>query len=174
MKDVGHPNSRPAIIGAGGVIIAAIITASIDLLVPTSVVLYSPLHATVDEKPPHRHSLVSYKSCTNLPKPLQVNFIRPRSGAIVPIWTDVIYSINGEIPIGYHGTLLVRDPIGQYWSWGASTTQEHSRVQIGVKKDSGENFSIGVLVTNLDLPMSKPTRNLPAGICYDSISVTRG
>lgn len=104
---------------------------------------------------------------------LSISFSQPRNGAQVSQFIDVEYAIADTVPTGYRAILLVRDPLGQYWSWGTSTSGLHVRVQIGVAEDSGRQFEIGVLVTDREVPFGQPRRSLPEGIAYESISVTR-
>ena len=102
-----------------------------------------------------------------------VTFRQPKNGAQVPQFVDVEYAIVGTVPTSYRAILVVRDPLGQYWSWGTSTSGRHVRVQIGVAEDCGRQFEIGVLVTDRGLPFGQSLRVLPEGIAYEIISVTR-
>jgi hypothetical protein len=102
-----------------------------------------------------------------------VTITSPSNGSKVPNFIDVAYSLNGDLPSGYKAILVVRDPIGQYWSWGSSSSGRHYRVQIGTSVDSGREFEIGVLITNQEFPLGKPRQKLPGGIAYESITVRR-
>lgn len=104
---------------------------------------------------------------------VDITFIRPRHREAVPSPVNVEYRVEGRIPQGYHPVLLVRDPLGQYWSWGASPSHRHIGVQIGVVEDSGKDFEIGVLVTKTQIPLNQPRRTLPPGLVFRSIVVTR-
>lgn len=104
---------------------------------------------------------------------LTIIFVQPREGISVPQFTDIEYSVRGSLPQRYGPVLVIRDPLGQYWSWGTSATGRHSRVQIGVASDSGLQFEIGVLITNREFPLGQPTMVLPEGLLYRAITVTR-
>jgi hypothetical protein len=103
---------------------------------------------------------------------LEVNTLRPHDGDLVDQFTDVVYELVGRTPAGSHATVLVRDPLGQYWSWGPSSSGEHNLVQLGMPADHGRKFQIGVLITSEDVPRGVPTDVLPRGV-FRSISVTR-
>jgi hypothetical protein len=103
---------------------------------------------------------------------LKVTFLEPPDGAIVDPFDTVRYTISGEVPSGYTPILVVRDPLGQFWSWGSSSSHTHG-VQFGVADDSGQQFDIGVLITDQEFPLNSPRRDLPRNIHYESISVRR-
>ena len=112
-------------------------------------------------------------SAATSPGNVVVNITSPSDGSRVSNFIDVNYSLNGDLPSGYQAILVVRDPIGQYWSWGSSSSGRHYRVQIGTAADSGSEFEIGVLITNQEFPLGRPRQNLPGGIAYESITVRR-
>ena len=107
------------------------------------------------------------------PEPVSATFLHPSDGATVPMFVDVAFSLSGQLPPGHSVYLFVRDPIGQYWSWGSVLSGRYPRVQLGVSSDSGQHFMIGVLVTDKSFPIGSPTHQLPAGITPASITVTR-
>jgi hypothetical protein len=104
---------------------------------------------------------------------LDLIFVEPRADAKVDQFTDVLFSLKGKIPTGYQPILVVRDPLGQYWSWGPSTGGRIPRVQMGVTTDSGQRLEIGVIITNADMPRGRPIPELPRNIFYKSINVVR-
>jgi hypothetical protein len=101
-----------------------------------------------------------------------IEFIRPQQGDYVSQHTDVEYRINGSIPQGYREVLLVQNPLGQYWSWGA-TIDHRQAIQLSVVEDRGRRFNIVVLITNQDIPKGITYQNLSQGIYHKSITVTR-
>ncbi len=102
-----------------------------------------------------------------------VDFATPLHGDIVGQYVNVAYSLQGAIPAGYQAVLLIRDPLGQYWSWGSSAAMRHARVQVGMPEDTGRDFEIGVLVTNREVPLGMPMQVLPEHIGFRSIVVKR-
>ncbi len=102
-----------------------------------------------------------------------VVFLTPKDGETVKGYIDVSYSVEGDIPSGYHVILVVQDPIGQYWSWGKVTAELPKRIQVGVEKDEGKGFNILLLVTNLTFPISQPRYDLPNHISVSRIHVVR-
>ncbi len=102
-----------------------------------------------------------------------VTFESPTAGSAVPQFVDVKYSVKGKVPVGCRAILFVRDPLGQYWSWGSASGGYHPRVQLGVATDGGRPFELGVLVTRTDVQLGKPLTALPSGNAYGSIVVKR-
>lgn len=97
----------------------------------------------------------------------------PQNGDMVSQFSDVEYRLKGELPEGYEPVLLIRDPLGQYWSWGITPSGSRKRVQFGVAEDSGREFEVGILITNVEIPLGQPTQILPKGIVYESVVVKR-
>ncbi|MFZ5876477.1 MAG: hypothetical protein ACOYXU_08720 [Nitrospirota bacterium] len=104
---------------------------------------------------------------------LSVQFLKPKNGDTVLQFSDITYKIEGVLPPGYQGVLLVRDPRGQYWSWGTSSSGKYPHVQFGVVEDTGHEFEVGILITTEDIPIGRPTVARPAGLLYQHIMVTR-
>lgn len=102
-----------------------------------------------------------------------VKIIEPKSGSLVEKFNTIRFSVHGSLPTGVQPLLLVRDPLGQWWSWGKSNTGEFSRVQIGVDQDKGESFEIRLLLTEEELPRNQPHPDLPRSIASDSVIVIR-
>jgi hypothetical protein len=97
----------------------------------------------------------------------------PVAESEVPQFVDVWYSVLGKVPSGYVPMLFVKDPLGQYWSWGSSSSGFHPRVQLGVATDGGRRFEIGVLVTREKVLPNRSMITLPSGILYEAITVKR-
>lgn len=100
-------------------------------------------------------------------------FNSPVDGAMVPQYVKVNYSLAGKIPNGTNIILVVRDPLGQYWSWGKLKSEESVQVQLGVHRDKGATFQILLMVTNQDFPVNQPRQVLPEHVFLHSISVIR-
>jgi hypothetical protein len=103
---------------------------------------------------------------------VDVNVQQPRDGDLVDQFTEVVYKVTGHIPSGSRPILLVRDPFGQYWSWGSSSNHERRIVQLGMPPDHGRRFEIGILIGSEEMPPGVPTQVRPSGF-YRSITVTR-
>jgi hypothetical protein len=69
-------------------------------------------------------------------------FVRPSAGDLVSLFADVEYEVRRPIPKGYRALLLVRDPLGQYWSWGSAPSGTRRRVQFGVLDDTGKDYEV--------------------------------
>ena len=106
-------------------------------------------------------------------RPISISFKQPMDAAQVADFIDVEYSVVGDLPGGSHPVLFVKDPLGQYWSWGTSRTGRHIGVQIGVATDKGRQFEVLVLVTNQDVAFGQVSRALPESVVEASITVTR-
>lgn len=102
-----------------------------------------------------------------------VKIIGPNSGSLVEKLNTIKFSVQGNLPTGVKPLLAVRDPLGQWWSWGTSNSGEFNRIQIGVDRDSGESFEIRVLLTDEDFPRNQPRPDLPRAIASDSVIVIR-
>jgi hypothetical protein len=122
---------------------------------------------------PQTPSVSTVVEAANGGKVVAVSFEQPATGAKVPQFVDVKYSIAGAVPSSYLPVLFVRDPLGQYWCWGTSSSGLHRRVQIGVATDKGQAFEIGVLVTKDKIGFGEVSQVLPEGIAYQSVEVTR-
>jgi hypothetical protein len=99
--------------------------------------------------------------------------LKPRSGELVEYMSDVKYLVQGELPKHFRAILAIRDPLGQWWSYGSSATGEHFKVQFGREKDQGESFEVHVLVTDKVFPKNEPRPVLPDSIASDSAIVVR-
>lgn len=97
----------------------------------------------------------------------------PMENSSVKQFISVRYVIKGNVPKNHRPVLVIRDPLGQYWSWGTSSSGIFRRVQIGVTTDNGRKFEIGILVTDKIFPMGSPRMSLPKGIAYTSVFVVR-
>ncbi len=102
-----------------------------------------------------------------------VKIIEPNSGNLAEKYIIVRFSVQGDLPAGVKPLLVVRDPIGQWWSWGTSNSGLFQNVQLGVDRDSGESFEIRVLLTDENFERDKPQPNLPRAIASDSVIVIR-
>jgi len=102
-----------------------------------------------------------------------ISIIRPEDGDSVGQFVVVEYRVHGELQGGYDPIVLVRGPDGPYHSWGTFSSGLHLRVQIGTEVDAGEEFEIGVLVTDEQIEKDEVRQRRPAGIEYDSVTVTR-
>ena len=102
-----------------------------------------------------------------------IGFQTPRDRDSVPQFVEVEYGVRRELPARYAPVLLVKDPLGQYWSWGVGDAGYHARVQVGLGTDVGRTFEIGVLITNEDLPRGVPMGRRPPGLAYEAITVVR-
>jgi hypothetical protein len=106
-------------------------------------------------------------------KDIDIIFNLPKNGDTVPQFSDVEYELKGQLPKGYIPVLYIRDPLGQHWSWGVTYSGSRKRVQYGVLESSGEEFEVGILITNTETPFGQPMRILPKGIAYESVVVKR-
>ena len=97
----------------------------------------------------------------------------PKSGAEVQMYDRVEFLLQGKLPTGYVVLLAVRDPTGQWWSWGQSANGRFAQVQFGVPRDQGESFEARVLITDSPFPKNKPQTELPDAIASDSVIVIR-
>lgn len=102
-----------------------------------------------------------------------VKIIKPLSGTIVDPVTNIEFSINGTLPRNVHPLLVIRDPYGQWWSWGTSKTNLFENIKIGEKHDSKESFEIRVILTDEEFRTNEPHFDLPRFIASDSIIVIR-
>jgi hypothetical protein len=100
-------------------------------------------------------------------------FRSPTSNSTVPQFVDVEYEVSGKIPARCRPILFVGDPLGQYWSWGSTSTGHHRRVQLGSDVDAGMLFEIAVLVTRNTVEVGRPLTQLPPGTAYQAIEVRR-
>jgi hypothetical protein len=100
-------------------------------------------------------------------------FIAPQMGERVPQFVDVHYKIRTPLPSDQRVVLLVRDPLGQYWSWGTAPTGLQRRVQIGVAEDTGKEFELVLLLTNTTIPLGTPFQMLPSGTVAQAITIQR-
>ena len=102
---------------------------------------------------------------------IDIEFINPKNNSRINQFTDIQYRIHGKIPNNYRPVLLIRDPLGQYWSWG--TAKEFKSVQIGQNTDVGRQFELVILITNNEISLGQPSQTLPKGIFHKSIRVLR-
>ncbi len=115
----------------------------------------------------------THTSPTSSGDALSIELIRPKDGESVPQFADVRYRVHGVIPENYKAILVVRDPLDQWWSWGASESGIYYNVQFGVSVDRGQSFEVKVIVTNEEFPRNQVIRSLPRAIKSESISVIR-
>jgi hypothetical protein len=92
---------------------------------------------------------------------------------LVEKFITVRFAIQGSLPARVRPLLVVRDPLGQWWSWGISKTDTFEKIQIGIDRDSGDSFEIRVILTDEDFPRDQPRPNLPRSIGSDSVIVVR-
>lgn len=97
----------------------------------------------------------------------------PKAGATVKMKDEVEFVIQGEIPPKHVAMLVIRDPTGQWWSWGSSKSGRFSQVQFGVEHDKGESFEARILITDSPFPKNDPRNYLPDSIASDSVIVVR-
>jgi len=102
-----------------------------------------------------------------------LKFTQPQDGEIVQQASNISYSLSGNIPEGSHVVLIIKDPLRQYWSWGQLRPNEVKRVQLGIARDTGEEFTIGLLVTEQEFPVNQPTYELPKHSSFTKIDVKR-
>lgn len=103
---------------------------------------------------------------------MSVRIAEPQERALVGQYADVVFEEVGQDRAGLHRVLLVRDPIGQYWSWGLVAPGERKRVQLGEVEDRGQPFEIGILTAPAAPPRGRPLQERPTGP-YVSVTVTR-
>lgn len=99
--------------------------------------------------------------------------LTPNEGDEVDAFTTVTYQLTGALPNGVSIILFLQDPTGQYWSWGKLNPRQERRVQIGISRDSGLTFQIGLLATDQPFPQDDPRDELPRHIAYEYITVRR-
>lgn len=104
---------------------------------------------------------------------LSVLITYPKAGAIVNMRDKVEFVLQGELPPKHVAMLVIRDPTGQWWSWGSTKSGEFKRVQFGVERDSGESFEARILITDSPIPKNDPQNYLPDSIASDSVIVVR-
>jgi hypothetical protein len=105
--------------------------------------------------------------------PPTVRISSPSSEKPVGKNIDVTIELAGSIPHGLHPALLVRDPLGQWWSWGSAQSDRWYEVKIGDATDSGKSFEIRVLLTDQKLTLGKLDAPPPPSVASDSIEVVR-
>ncbi len=96
-----------------------------------------------------------------------------KSGELVGISHTIKASVLGKLPIGYHTIVAIRDPLGQWWSWGKIKSGDPLMVQFGEERDSGESFEVRVLITDESFLKNQPHSVLPSAIASDSAIVIR-
>jgi hypothetical protein len=104
---------------------------------------------------------------------LALEIRRPYEGQLVDQFTDLEYAVHGAIPDGYAAVAFVRDPLGQYWSFGPAAQGMAKRVQIGVKDGQRLPFEIGVWITKEDVPRGEPYNDPPRALRSASVRVVR-
>jgi hypothetical protein len=129
--------------------------------------------ASTKSTPPAVNPAAAAEVTARAPADLSVQFLSPKDGDTVSQFTDVAFKVSGRLPPGHRAILLIRDPIGQYWSWGSVSSDKHPRVQIGTADDAGREFELGVLVVADELPVGRPTTARPAGYFYSHITIKR-
>lgn len=102
-----------------------------------------------------------------------VTLISPVAGATVGTYSRVKFAIQGEVPEGYQVLLAIRDPLGQWWSWGSTGSQQYQRVQFGSAEDSGERFEVRIMIAEQPFARSGVLTDLPLAIASDSAIVFR-
>lgn len=118
-------------------------------------------------------SLDEHTTLTPSGDALSIEVISPKDGELVPQFADVRYRVHGVVPKDYKAILVVRDPLGQWWSWGASESGVYYNVQFGLNVDRGQPFEVNVIVTDEEFPRDQPRRSLPRAIESESVSVVR-
>lgn len=88
-------------------------------------------------------------------------------------FADVRFTLAGELPDGFKPVLVVRDPLGNWWSWGTTDSSTYYSVQFGTDIDRGKQFEIRVIVSDEDFPPNQPRRSLPKSIASSAVVVTR-
>jgi hypothetical protein len=102
---------------------------------------------------------------------LSVQILRPLT--TVPQFADVRFALRGTLPPGFKPLLVVRDPLGSWWSWGTTGSSTYYSVQFGVDADRGRQFELRIIVTDEDFPLNQPRRTLPRAIASSTAVVTR-
>ena len=97
----------------------------------------------------------------------------PKSGSGVEMFDRVEFVVQGQLPPKHVVLLAIRDPIGQWWSWGHKDNGRFPRVQFGEKRDRGESFEARLLITDSPFPRNKPQISLPESVASDSVIVVR-
>lgn len=88
-----------------------------------------------------------------------------------PQFINVRYITAKRAPADTKPFLLVRDPLGQYFSWGILEPGEWRTVQLG-DRDSSGTFETGIVYSSLNLPKNEVFQNRPPGV-YAGRSLTR-
>ncbi len=102
---------------------------------------------------------------------LEVRIISPTSR--VAQYADVRFALEGALPEGYKPLLMVRDPLGAWWSWGSADALIFHGIQFGTDADRGRVFEIEILISDEQVPKNEPRRSLPAFIASASATVER-
>jgi hypothetical protein len=88
-------------------------------------------------------------------------------------FADVKYELTGTLPLGFKSILVVRDPLGNWWSWGTTDSSTYYSVQFGVDIDRGKQFELRIIVSDDDFPLNQPRRTLPQSIASSAVVLTR-
>ena len=120
---------------------------------------------------------------SSIPSPNMAKERSPEAGALsvqilsptttVPQFADVKFALKGTLPPGFKPLLIVRDPLGIWWSWGTTGSSTYYSVQFGVESDRGSQFELRIVVTDEDFPLNQPRRTLPRAIASSAVVVTR-
>jgi hypothetical protein len=102
-----------------------------------------------------------------------VTLLGPKSGQLVEHLEEVDFVVQGDVPDGFKPVLVVRDPQGQWWSWGSDKTGRFPKVQFGRASDEGESYEVRVILTKAETPRGHVMTNLPRFIASDSAIVIR-
>ena len=97
----------------------------------------------------------------------------PKSGATVEMYDRVEFMVQGKLPDEHVALLAIRDPTGQWWSWGHNDTGNFPRVRFGAERDNGESFEARILITDSPFPKDDPRPVLPESVSSDSVVVVR-
>ncbi len=104
---------------------------------------------------------------------VRAGFNEPLAHDTVDQYADVSYFVTPEPAAPCKVMLVVRDPLGQFWSWGTTRGSDSRRIQIGSSSDAGASFQIGLLITKANVPYGQPLSQRPPGVLYRTISVVR-
>lgn len=102
-----------------------------------------------------------------------IRVLSPSHGATVDAFVDIRIEVVGTVPRDHRAVLLVRDPTGQWWSWGPAQGDTWYGVQIGTGSDRGKQFELRVVLTGQTLEPGRPMRSAAQGIAVASVQVNR-
>lgn len=102
-----------------------------------------------------------------------LKIVTPLSGKLVNKRDFVQVETIGEMPLGYKAYLYIRDPLGQWWSWGEIQEGIRMEVQFGESGDEEERFEVRVQLSDEVISKGGPHVILPGAVVSDSVIVVR-